>query len=101
MILWSVVFTRAGNDSRLAVLRDGVERRKPAAVWSGDTPKTAGEIAGGGRRGCLVNLAAADVHAVPSVYGAGRGVKMIFFYVDYVIPDFAKREIAGRAIRQS
>jgi MFS family permease len=99
MILWSVVFTVPGMILVWLFLRDGVEATEAGVRVAPATPqKTGGE-----------NPLAAAARLFGELWRQPMfmrfllfmalvvGVKMIFFYVDYVIPDFAKREISPDA----
>jgi MFS family permease len=96
MILWSVVFTVPGLALTWFFLRAGVEMTEAGVRVSPAEPKkTGGE-----------NPLAATARLFGELWRQPLffrfllfmalvvGVKMIFFYVDYVIPDFAKREIS-------
>ena len=95
MILWSVAFTVPGLLMTWFFLRDGVEMTEAGVRVVPVEPQTSGRQ----------NPLAASARAFAELWRQPAffrfllfmvlvvGVKMIFFYVDYVIPDFAKREI--------
>lgn len=96
MILWSVAFTVPGMILIWLFLRDDVEATETGVrVGLAASKKTGGE-----------NPLAAAARLFGELWRQPMfmrfllfmalvvGVKMIFFYVDYVIPDFAKREIS-------
>lgn len=99
MIFWSVVFTVPGLLLTWFFLRDGVEMTETGVRVTPSKPKKSsaenplkaaarlfGEL---WRQPLFFRFLLFMVLVV--------GVKMIFFYVDYVIPDFAKREISPDA----
>jgi MFS family permease len=99
MILWSVAFTLPGLALTWFFLRDGVEMTEAGVrVAPVEPKKTGGE-----------NPLAATTRLFGELWRQPMfmkfllfmalvvGVKMIFFFVDYVIPDFAKREISPDA----
>jgi MFS family permease len=99
MILWSVAFTVPGMVLIWLFLRDDVEATETGVrVGLAASKKSGGE-----------NPLAATARLFGELWRQPMflrfllfmalvvGVKMIFFFVDYVIPDFAKREISPEA----
>ena len=99
MILWSVGFTVPGLVLTWFFLRDGVEMTETGVRVTPVQPKKSGGE----------NPLAATARLFGELWRQPMflrfllfmalvvGVKMIFFFVDYVIPDFAKREISPDA----
>jgi len=99
MILWSVAFTLPGLALTWFFLRDGVEATETGVRVVPVEPQKSGE------KNPLPVAARlfGELWRQPLFFrfllfmALVVGVKMIFFYVDYVIPDFAKREISPDA----
>jgi MFS family permease len=96
MILWSVAFTVPGLLLTWFFLRDGVEVTETGLQIAPQKPKN------GPQENLLVTSARIfrGLWRQPMFFrflmfmALIVGVKMIFFFMDYLIPDFAKREIS-------
>lgn len=99
MILWSVAFTLPGLALTWFFLRDGVEMTESGVrVTPVETKKSGGENPLAVAARLFGELWRQPLFMRFLLFMAlVVGVRMIFFYVDYVIPDFAKREISPDA----
>ena len=99
MILWSVAFTLPGLALTWFFLRDGVEMTEAGVrVTPAELKKTGGESPLAATARLFGELWRQPMFLRFLLFMAlVVGVKMIFFFVDYVLPDFAKREISPEA----
>ena len=99
MILWSVAFTLPGMALIWCFLRDGVEMTEAGVrVQTARTKKSGGETPLAAAARLFGELWRQPLFLRFLLFMMlAVGVKMIYFYVDYVVPDFAKREISRDA----